>query len=182
MSEQTGKRLGVIRGSFANLYLVLAILAAAVLIQGTLLARIRLAGAHPNLMLVLVVSWSLLEDVSTAMFWGFIGGLGLDLIAGLPLGTTSLALILICPLAGLGTHSIFAGNLLLPILTVVLATPLHGWVILLIQQLLGRPVDWIASTTGVIGPEIALNSLLVLPVYPLLRRLAAQLGAPRAEW
>jgi rod shape-determining protein MreD len=177
VSEQAGKRPGITRGSFANLYLVLAILALAVLIQGTLLARIHLLGAHPNLVLVMVVSWSLLEDASTAMFWGFIGGLGLDLIAGLPLGTTSLALILICPLAGLGTQSIFAGNLLLPIFTVALATPLHGGIILLIQQLLGRPVDWIASVTGVIGPEIALNCLFVLLVYPLLRRFAAQIGA-----
>jgi len=63
------------------------ILAVTVVIQGTLLARFHFYGASPNLLLVVVVCWSLLHTVSEGLVWAFAGGLGVDLIAGLPLAT-----------------------------------------------------------------------------------------------
>ena len=168
--------------TFTNIYLTLIIIALAVLIQATLLARIHILGAIPDLLVVIVVTWSLLQGVTEGVLWGFLGGLGIDLIAGMPLGTSSLALMTICFLGGLGTNSIFAGNLLLPIFIVALATPLHGWIILLMQQVRGLHIDWAASTVRVIGPELLLNTLLIIPVYPALRWLATQIGADKMKW
>jgi rod shape-determining protein MreD len=166
----------------ASVYLSLLILALVVVIQGTLLARLRFFGASPNLLLVVVVCWSLLRNVSEGLLWAFTGGLAVDLIAGLPLGTSSLALMPTCFLADLGRSRIFAGSLPLPILLVALATPVYGWINLLLLQLRGVPVDWIGSTLRVILPELALNVLLVLVIFPVLRWLAARLGAARMEW
>jgi len=67
-------------------------------------------------------------------------------------------------------------------LLVALATPVYGWINLLLLQLRGVPVDWIGSTLRVILPELALNVLLVLVIFPVLRWLAARLGAARMEW
>jgi rod shape-determining protein MreD len=161
---------------------MLGLLGLTVLAQATLLTRIRLLGASPNLLLVVVLTWSLLQGVEEGVVWSFIGGLGIDLISGGALGTSSLALMSICLLASLGTTSVFAGNLLLPIFLVALATPLHGWLILLTHQLRGLHVNWLASTVRVIGPELLLNALLIVLVYPMLRWLAVQIGAEKMKW
>ena len=167
--------------SRASIYLSLLILAVTVIIQGTLLARLRFFGASPNLLLVIVVCWSLLHSVSEGLVWAFVGGLGVDLIAGLPLGTTPLALMPTCFLAGLGRRSIFTNSVLLPALLVALATLIFGWINLLLLSVRGVPVDWTDSALRVMLPELALNVLLALVIYPILRWLAAHIGAVRME-
>ncbi len=162
----------------ADLYLGLVILSLVILIQGTLLSRVRIVGVSANLLLVTVVCWSLTRNVQEGLVWAFAGGLGIDLISGLPLGTSSLALMPTCFLAGIGRSSIFAQNIFWPVLLVILATPLHGWLILLTQQLRGVPVDWVGSTVRIILPELVLNIVMTLPVYPGLRRLAGRIGVP----
>jgi len=142
-----------------------------VLIQATLLARIRLLGASPNLLLVSTMTWGLLHSVGEGVVWGFAGGLGLDLITGMPLGTSSLAAMTACLLTGLGRNRVFSNNIWWPLFVVVLATPVYGWIVLLTQQMRGLPVDWVASTVHVIGPELALNVAAMVLVYPVLRAL-----------
>jgi rod shape-determining protein MreD len=167
--------------SRASIYLSLLILAVTVIVQGTLLARFRFFGASPNLLLVVVVCWSLLHTVSEGLLWAFVGGLGVDLIAGLPLGATPLALMPTCFLAGLGRKSIFTSSVLLPALLVALATLIFGWINLLMLSVRGVPVDWSSSILRVMLPEMALNVLLALVIYPVLRWLAAHIGAVRME-
>ncbi len=154
----------------ATIYVALLVLGTAALLQGTIIARIHLLGVVPNLMLVIVVAWSLLHGVTAGLVWAFAGGLALDLISGMPMGTSSLALMTACLVAGIGTNKVFSTNLLFPILVVSLATALNGWLVLLVMQLRGIPVDWIASTVHIIGPELLLNVCLMAVAYPILLR------------
>lgn len=170
---KTQNRINISHRDLTSIYLMIGVLAAGVLIQATLLARVRLEGIAPNLPLVIVACWSLLRGQIEGMVWGFFGGLLLDLVAGLPLGTSSLALMTVCPLANLGKRSVFPGSLTLPVLLVLLATPVFGWVVLLTKAVTGQAVDWLAVTLQVIGVEMVLNAPLTLLVYPVLRRLAA---------
>ncbi|OQA41372.1 MAG: rod shape-determining protein MreD [Chloroflexi bacterium ADurb.Bin325] len=161
-----------------GLYLGLLILGLVVFIQGTLFSRVRVLGVGANLLLVTVVCWSLTRNVQEGLVWAFAGGLGIDLVSGLPLGTSSLALMPTCFLAGIGRSSIYAQNLFWPLLLVVLATPLYGWLVLLTQQMRGVPVDWLGSTVRIVLPELAPNLAITLPVYPGLRWLAGRIGVP----
>lgn len=162
-------------------YLTAAFLAFIVIAQATLFSRVRVFGASPDLLLVAVVCWSLARGVGDGLVWSFGGGLGVDLVAGLPLGTSSLALLPLPWLGGLGHASIFGSSGLLPALLVMLATPLRGWIMLLLQQAADAHVDWIASTVRVIGPELVLNALLAVITYPLVRWLAASLNPRTTE-
>jgi rod shape-determining protein MreD len=182
MAKASRRRALTIRRGLTSFWLMAVVLTLVVLVQATLLARVRLVGATPNLLLVVVVCWSLIRGLYDGLAWGFIGGLALDVIAGLPLGTSSLALMATTPLAGLGKNSVFPGSLTLPILLVALATPLYGWIVLLSEMIRGIPVDWLASTVRIIGPEIALNVPLVVIVYPALRWLATQIRPTQMEW
>jgi rod shape-determining protein MreD len=140
-----------------------------VLIQATLFSRTRVLGACPNLLLVTTIAWGLLQSVSEGVVWAFAGGLAMDLITGMPLGTSSLAGMTACQLTRLGRNRVFANNLWWPLVLVALATPVYGWIVLLTAQLRGVPVDWLGSTVHVVGPELALNVASMVLVYPLLR-------------
>jgi rod shape-determining protein MreD len=162
-----GRLLG--RGGLSALGLVLI-----VILQATLVARIQVLGASPNLLLVSAIAWGLLHTVTDGIVWAFAGGLGLDLITGMPLGTTSLAAMTACLLTRLGRNRVFANNLWWPMLIVLMATPVYGWIVLLTEYLRGIPVDWVASTLHVIGPEMLLNVATMALVYPLMRALTAR--------
>ncbi len=163
-----------------DVYLIIACLVI-IIAQATLVSRIRVFGASPDLLLVTLVCWSLVHGVRDGLIWAFEGGLGIDLIAGLPLGTSSLALLPIPWFGDLGRSSVFGNNTLLPVLLVALATPLRGWIMLLLQQMRGTHVDWIADTVHVIGPETILNMLLAIAVYPVVRWLTGRVSPMAPE-
>lgn len=151
-------------------YGILLALALVVLVQATLLPRIRFFGAQPNLLLVLVVCWSLLHGIAEGLIFAFVAGLAVDVISGLPLGTSTLALMPVCFLAVVGRTSVYVNNVWLPVLLVTLATFLEGWLMLFLRQLQGVPVDWAGATSRVILPALALNILVTFVVVRLMRR------------
>jgi rod shape-determining protein MreD len=167
---------------FTSLYLALPLLLFVVLLQATVVARVRFLSASPHLLLTMIVSWSLLRGVDEGMLWGFLGGLAFDLVAGLPLGASALALMTICFLAGLGESNLFQGNVFLPAILIALATPIYGGVISLIQQIGGVAVDWQAVAFRIVLPELLLNLATIAVTYPLLRWLAYQVRGDRMEW
>ncbi len=154
-----------------GIYVTLLVLALVVLVQATLLPRIHFLGAQPDLLLVLVVCWSLIDGVTEGLILAFLAGLAIDVVAGLPLGTSPLALMPLCFLAVIGRNSVYVNNLWLPVLLVALATPIEGWLMLFMRQLHGVPVDWAGTTTRVILPALALNVLLAIVVIWVMRRL-----------
>jgi rod shape-determining protein MreD len=162
-----------------GVYGAAATLALVVLIQATLLSRIHFIGAQPDLLLVLVVCWSLVNGVSEGLVLAFAGGLTIDLIAGLPLGTTPLALMPVCFLGVVGRSSVYVNNVWLPMLLVAIATPIEGLLTLLIRDLRGVPVDWQGATLRIILPALVLNVVMTPFVARLMRRFGpkAQVGA-----
>lgn len=152
-----------------DIYLSLLGLALAVLLQATVLARVRFLGAQPDLLLVLVICLSLLHGINEGLLWAFAGGLALDVIAGLPLGASPLALMPLCFLASIGHTSVYASNMGLPVFFVALATPAHGWLLMFIRQMQGVPVDWPGVTLKVILPALVLNALLTIIVARAIR-------------
>ena len=79
---------------------VLAVVTA-VLIQGTVLARLPLPGAAPDVVLVLVVAFALAEGSRSGMLTGFGAGLLSDLASDAQLGRLALAYAVVGYLVGL---------------------------------------------------------------------------------
>jgi rod shape-determining protein MreD len=147
----------------------LVVVFVAALVQATLVSRVRFLGACPNLPLVMVVSWALLRGVLPALPIAFVLGLFFDLLAGLPLGASSLGLMATTLLAGLGTRRVFSTNILWPALLVAIATPIYAFFVLAALQFAGTSVDWVEIALQVTAPELVLNVLLTLLVYPAMR-------------
>ena len=74
--------------------------ALAALIETSALPDLTIAGAKPDLVLVLALTTAILVGVESGLAWAFVGGLMLDaMLVGRPLGTTALANLLAVGLA-----------------------------------------------------------------------------------
>ncbi len=149
----------------------LPLLALAAVLQATLLAQFRLFGGTVDLVLLLSLNWTLMGEWRGGPIWALIGGLCLDLLSGGPFGANAIALVLVAYGASLSEGRFWSSHVLLPLATVLLGTVVDHLVYLLILAVTGHSVSWGASLAQVTLPTVLLNTVLMLPVYQLVRWL-----------
>lgn len=149
-----------------------AVIVAALVLQTTVFADIRLLGARPELMYLVTIVFAMLEGPVSGAVTGFVGGMAQDFLLNQPKGITALALTLLGYAAGLLRQYIVSPSPLLPVFLVSIGTFLgvvfYGVVSFLLGQL---DSSWgyllrVAALSG------AYNAILTPIVYPILRRLA----------
>ncbi len=149
----------------------LPLLIAAAVVQSTALSGFHFFGGTVDLILLMTLSWTLVGDWQGGVLWGFLGGVCLDLLSGAPLGASSLGLTLMAYLASLTEGRFWQSHVLLPLATVMLGTAGFHGAYLIALFLSGQTVNWNLSLSYVTLPAILLNTLCMLPVYHVLRRL-----------
>ena len=157
--------------STINPYFVSVLLLAIALLQTSALPRFSPWGVMPDLMLLVVVSWSLLRGTRAGIPWALGGGLILDLISGGPFGAITISLTLSSAVTGLEEFNLFRDSPWLPVFASSLATVIYDGVFLLILFASGRPVQWGPSLVEVVAPCMALNALIMYPTFWSLRWL-----------
>jgi rod shape-determining protein MreD len=173
MSTQTGVASYLWRCDI-NLYLSIPLLTGVALVQTVLLSRVNLWGARPDLMLLVVLVWSVVRDVREGLVWGFIGGLILDVFSGGPLGASILGLLSVALLAGqLWVRGIGSTVIRLLLLALVAVAAYH-LVLLTILGWTGYAVGFGRALLRVVAPSALLNAVLTpfvhRPLYWLERR------------
>jgi rod shape-determining protein MreD len=143
----------------------------AVLVQASLLPALGLIRARPELVLVAVVVWAVLRGLRGALPWAFAGGLMLDLFSESPLGTSSLALVLVALCSSLGEASVFRTSFLLPTVIVFWAAVLYGVLYLFLLRTHQMPVDWIGTLRHSVVPSAILSTLCAPAAYWVLSRV-----------
>jgi rod shape-determining protein MreD len=142
------------------------------LTQTVLLAQVDLWGARPNLMLLVVLVWSVIRGVDEGMVWGFIGGLVVDLLSGGTLGATVLALLAVALLAGQPWgRGIGSPTIRLLLLAFVAVLAYHLILLMVLTFWTGYGVDWAWAILRVAGPSALLNTSLA----PFVQRSLAWL-------
>jgi rod shape-determining protein MreD len=152
-----------------SVLLGLPLLAVAAVLQATVLSRIHLLGGTVDLVLLLSLSWTLVGEWQGGPAWGLMGGLCLDLLSGGPLGANALGLVLVAYGASLSEGRFWRSHVLLPLATVLAGTIIYHLLYLALLAVSGHTVDWAAGLAGVTLPAVLLNTVLMLPVYHLVR-------------
>jgi rod shape-determining protein MreD len=143
----------------------------AALLQSTAANRILVRGVKPDLVLLLVLIGTLIYGSRSGIFWGFLGGIGLDLFSGGALGSSSLALIAASIAVGSGHRTLSRYNILVPITAIIVGTLVYGLVYLGVLIGLEGVTSWSAQQ------DVALNFLQ--PDLPI--RLWITLAWPTVE-
>jgi rod shape-determining protein MreD len=154
------------------LLLVLAIL------QSAVFSHIGLLDGRPDLVLLAVIGWSLTGRWREAMVWGFIGGLFLDLLSGVPFATSAIALVLVSSFASLLEGRFWEANLLIPLGVTLASSLVYHSIALGALWTAGRSIDLQLAVTRVILPSTFLNLVFSIPAAQLAGNLQRSLFPP----
>lgn len=150
----------------------IAIVVTALLLQSTVFAQIKLAGAKPELLYLVTIVLAVLEGPSSGAIGGFSAGMAQDFLLNQPKGITALTLTLVGYVVGTVRHYITTPSPALPTLLVGAGTAagilFYGLVSFLLGQL---PVGFLFLLRVAFLSAIY-NALLTPLLFPLLRRVA----------
>lgn len=147
----------------------LLVLSLAAIVQATGLSRTA-GGPRPDLVLLVVLAWSMLRGFAEGTICGIFGGLVLDVLSAAPFGLHTGLLGVIGAFTALGESNLYRGNLVLFLVTAALATVvLHGGSLLGLQlagvQAFGAP-----RFVQFLVPTVALNAVLMPLAFGLVQR------------
>lgn len=155
---------------------------AAALIELTVVPYLRVEDAHPHVVLVLGVIWTIASGIEGGLVWAFVGGLVLDVLAQRPIGSTAFAL-LVCVAAAALLGSVLAR--VRPIVPVVVVPPLSFLYSMTLFVLLGAinariPVDNPATT---LFPGIVYDFVVAVAIGPLAIAIHDRsIESERVDW
>ena len=128
-----------------------------------------------SLVMLFVLCWSIRAELTESLIWALVGGLALDLLSILPLGTTSVALILIAFVANGVAKQLFGVRILFLVAMTPVATVFITAFTLAALAMLGNTYDIIAVARRVMVPSMIYNLFAVIPVYALVRLIQRRL-------
>jgi rod shape-determining protein MreD len=173
-------------GNRLPLYVMPLLVFLAALLQSTVTARLVVRGVKPDLVLIIIVIGALIYGSKAGIVWAFLGGIGVDLFSGGPLGISSLGLMLAALVAGMGHRMLSRYHLLVPLSASAVGTLLYGVVYVGLSTLLREAAQtplfadlvlpmyqlpfW-PTMQDVVVPATIYNTTIVLFVTPLLNRV-----------
>lgn len=152
----------------------------AAIVQSVVLAHASIVGVKADLVLLLVIAWSIRRGAAAGIGWAIVGGVAVDLLSTEPFGVAVLSLGVAAVLAGSIGPSLRRSSALLPLAITPLVSIVTTLVSALILALVGWPIFWPVTVALVVLPAAVLNSLAMLVVYPVISTIDGRFGA--AEW
>ncbi len=129
--------------------------------------------------LLMVVGWTLLRGLVPGVRWAVYGGVALDVLGTMPIGSHLLALLLcVCGVA-LVVEPLDRDQPLLLLATLLLATLVYGFTLMLVLYMTGQRLPWYQYPLVVVIPTAIINTIAAFPTFALLRWLD-QRGGPVA--
>ncbi len=158
------------------------VLLIAALVQGSVLPFVIGDRVPLNLVLVLVIGWALLRGLQSALVWAVVGGLWLDLLSGVPLGTAMLALSLVAYVCTRGVIPWLSATGPVAAAVTVGGTLLYTslYLFLLRTRQLAGSESWWAIWPSHALPAAVANALVAIPIFWLLARFAGGASLQRS--
>ena len=150
---------------------IAAIVFVASILQVSVFSDVRILSGQPDLLLVSLVAVSLLRGSVAGACAGFFGGLLIDTATLETLGLSSLLLTLIGYWVGRYGETTGRDRTHAPFLSVAVVTFLYALGGLALRFVLGEPAPARHVLLDTLFQGIALNLILALPVYAVVRRL-----------
>ena len=149
-----------------------AVVVTGLLLQSTVFAQVKLAGAKPELMYLVTVVLAMLEGPSSGAIAGFAAGMAQDFLLNQPKGLTALTLTLVGYAVGMVRQYIATPSPFLPVLLVAGATAVGTLFYGLVAFLLGQLSVGLGFLLRTAVLSAIYNAALTPILYPALRRVA----------
>jgi rod shape-determining protein MreD len=144
---------------------------AAALLQGSVVPFIAVAGARPNLVVLVAATWAAAVAAREAVWWAFLGGLAVDLLSGGPLGATAVSALIPVAAIGLADTQARPRSVVTGAILVGAASLSAGLLYLVILSLAGTTLGELPLLVAAAVAGAVYNGALAIATYPLFRTL-----------
>jgi rod shape-determining protein MreD len=149
--------------------LAVAVPLVAALLQGSVVPFIAVAGARPNLVVLVAATWAVAAGPREAVWWAFFGGLAADLLSGGPVGALALASLLPAAALGLADTQGRPRSVLTAVLLVGIASLAAGLIYVAVLALAGTSLPDLPALAASTVSGAIYNAVLAIATYPLFR-------------
>lgn len=151
----------------------------AAVVDASVFSQLRYLNGQPSLVLLLVVSWGLLNELGDGLVWAFFGGLFADLLSITPTGTSSLAYAVSVFILTAYMGQVGRRNFFVPILAVILTTLIYQTAILGMLMVQGNafPLSRVFFTWTL--PSMLLNIMFIYPIFRVMGRIIVFFRPPK---
>jgi len=150
-----------------------------VILQTAVLPSFALVDARVDLVLLLVVAWALTGRVVQAMILSLVAGLLLDLLSGVPLGISAIALMAAANVATLAQGRLWRAHQFAALGAMLLATVTFYAILGVVILLIHPGTDPAVSLARIILPATLLNLALAIPAVQLAAGVERRLYPPK---
>ncbi len=152
--------------------LAIPILGVALMIQTAIISRVNLLSGSADLILAILVTWSIQERVKNSWFWALAAGLLVGYISGLPWFIPLSGYLLVVGVGRLLHRRVWQAVLLETFVVISIGTFGIHLLTIAYLALVGGSFQLGEVISLIILPSTLLNLLLVIPVYYLIKDLA----------
>lgn len=151
------------------------LMALAAVLQSAVFNNIRILNGRPDLVLLILICIALYARIRPALIFAFLGGLFLDLLSGLPLGVTSIQLVLVVFVLSFTENRFWQTNILVVETITLAASMMFHLLGAGISLISGSSISFTDAFTRIILPSTFLNLIFILPAAYIARRIREQL-------
>jgi rod shape-determining protein MreD len=146
-------------------------LALASILQSSVVNQVRLLNGRPDLVLLLLICLALYYRIRPTLVLAFFGGIFLDLFSGLPLGVTSIELLIVFFMISFTEDRFWKPSILIIEIITLASSVLFHLMGAGLSMLTGSSLAFMEVLTRIILPSTFLNMLLVLPLAYISNRI-----------
>ena len=150
-------------------------------VQVTVLPYLTGSGPNVDLVLLLVLAWSIIKGVRQGLLCGLLGGLILDVVSAVPFGTTMAAMATVWLLGGVRNLPVLRGSAFAPLIAAGFATVVYDGLVMAVTFVFGWQWQWSDVLQDTILPSVLLNAIVMVPIYGLLYWLNKR-SEPEIKW
>lgn len=150
-------------------------------IESSLTNHLRILQGNADLVLLVLMAWSLHKRVQSAWQWGIIAGLVMGIFSALPFGTQLAGYLLSIGIALALRRRVWQVPILAMVISVFIGTLITHGVSFMALKLSGNPLRLADALNLVTLPSLILNLIFLLPAYGLMNEMAAWLYPQKIE-
>lgn len=137
----------------------------AIFLQSTIFASLNIAGTVPDIMLIFITFFALLNGPNKGTVYGILCGLLEDLYVGRVIGINALSKGIVAYTVGKLQGNVFKENILVGILMSIIATLINSVLVLLITFISLKFMSFDQQTFTNILYQTIYNSVIAIPIY-----------------
>jgi rod shape-determining protein MreD len=148
-------------------------------VQSSILPYFRLYSGQPNLVMLVVAAWAIDSSWEEGAFWAFWGGICMDLLSVVPLGTSVVPLLVATFAIRLAVTQTEGLTLLIYLVVVLAGIIIAQIVLFVVLGLEGYFIEPVPVIRYFAIPSVIYQMLVAAPVYVVVRWLGRTFPARR---